>query len=115
MRIVTPRASAALTIALVTFLLPLAASACQECFAHFDDEWCQPVRQGDTGYTICFSPEEASCCCSVAGNFCADITVNGGGNGSGGSGGSNVCETTGFCPAECFSCAGGSGGGRPAV
>lgn len=115
MRILT-RASAGLAVALVfSFLSPPAAIACQECFAHFDDEWCHSVPQGETGYTICFSPEEASCCCSVGGDFCTDITVDGGGSGggTGGSGGSNPCYTTGFCPAECFSC--GGGGGRPPV
>ena len=48
--------------------------------------------------------------CSIGGSPCYNEVVTDGG---GGGGGGSACGTTGFCPAECFSCAGS--GGRPAV
>ena len=50
--------------------------------------------------------------CYTSGFECYRITVNGGGGGSGGTGGGGSCHSSGFCPAECFSC---SGGGRPRI
>ena len=52
-------------------------------------------------------PNETTC--SISGSPCYNVVVTDGGGGGGGS----ACGTTGFCPAECFSCSGG--GGRPAV
>jgi hypothetical protein len=50
--------------------------------------------------------------CSVEGGPCYNVD-GGGGGGGGGTGGGETCQTTSFCPAECFSCSGGAG--RPAV
>src|SRR4029077_14351525 len=47
--------------------------------------------------------------CWVAGGPCTNGGDGGGGSG-GTIGGSDSCQTTGFCSAECFSC---SGSGRP--
>ena len=50
--------------------------------------------------------------CWVAGGLCTN-GGDGGGLGGGGLGsGGSACQTSGFCPAECFSC---RGGGRPAI
>jgi hypothetical protein len=53
--------------------------------------------------------------CYTYGSDCYGIIVNGGGGGAGGSGGSgSTCSyQNGWCPAECMSCSGGTGG-RPA-
>lgn len=48
--------------------------------------------------------------CTLSGSPCYNVVVTDGGSGGGGN---NACGTTGFCPAECFSCSGG--GGRPAI
>lgn len=106
-------------IVLVALLLGLVstggASACEKCVIFLDDEWCRPVSVGESGKTTCSDGlgEEQSCCCSLSGNNC---TLDGGGGGgtgggSGGGGSSNPCETTGYCPAQCFSCGGSGGGG----
>lgn len=96
--------------AVVLALLPAPVFAeCQECFKFFDDEWCQPVQGGRSGFTDCTSPEEASCCCRIRGNPCTSGGGTGGGGGGGWGGGGGACSSTGFCPAECFSCGGGGG------
>ena len=86
---------------------PTYAAACQECFKFFDDEWCQDAAPGRSGFTICTSPEEASCCCKVSGSPCTGGSGTGGGGGGGWGGGGGGCSGSGFCPAECFSCGGG--------
>jgi hypothetical protein len=47
--------------------------------------------------------------CTLSGGPCLNSNAGGGGSGTGGS---TTCQTSGFCPAECFSCGGGFG--RPA-
>lgn len=96
-------------IMLVILLAPAAAEACEECFKFFDDEWCHEASAGQSGFTICNSPEEASCCCKFSGNPCTGGQPSGGGGGGGWGGGGGACGGTGFCPAECFSCGGGGG------
>jgi len=96
-------------ILLTVLPAPVSAAECLECFKFFDDEWCQPVGAGRSGFTECTSPEEASCCCRIRGNPCTiDGGAGGGGGGGGWGGGGSVCSGGGaFCPAQCFSCGGG--------
>jgi hypothetical protein len=97
-------------IILVVLPAPTFAEACQECFKLFDDEWCNDAPSGVSGFTICTSPEEASCCCKFSGSPCTGGSGGSGGGGGGGwGGGGGACSGTGFCPAECFSCGGGGG------
>jgi hypothetical protein len=51
--------------------------------------------------------------CWVDGGPCTNGGDGGGGAGGSAGGGTDPCATSGFCPAQCFSC--GDGGGRPAV
>lgn len=56
--------------------------------------------------------------CTESGDACYGIIVDGGGGGSGGGGGggSTCSYQNGWCPPECWSCSGGTGGGgAPAV
>lgn len=75
--------------------------------------WCVEVKQEETGVTLCkdgvdlFGPY-----CSEDGIYCSVVDAGGGGGTGSGGGGTNPCQTSGFCPAQCFSC---SGGGRPAI
>lgn len=73
------------------------------------------VLQGGAGW-ICYEdnvlPWPDGPYCWTNGQACTNGGGGGGGGGTGG-GGSNTCTTTGFCPAQCFSCSGG--GGRPAI
>jgi len=92
--------------------------ACENCVHGWINDHCIPVQQGEIGYTFCFEMPASfpwPSVCVADGNFCSSIDVNGGGGGggTGGGGGGGACATTGFCPAECFSCSGG--GGRPAI
>lgn len=108
-------------------LLPVAGTAsatiyegCYVCQAigRGGASYCRPVGHGEHGDgTRCEEEESLSGpfgpWCSMTPNPCYNVDVSGGGGGGGGgSGGGNACLTVGFCPAECFSCA---GGGRPAV
>jgi hypothetical protein len=101
-------------VMLVVALAPQATKACELCHVFFDDESCKTATPGESGFTKCTVPEEASCCCTLSGNACTGGSGGGGGGGGGtGGGGGNPCQTTGFCPAQCFSC-GGGGFDRPA-
>lgn len=100
--------------------LPQPAAGCEICkinlFLGFIP--CRPVTQTEVGSTICEDKYDifGGFSCEERGTFCSSINVGGGGGGggTGGTGGnSNTCQTSGYCPAECFSCRGG--GGRPAV
>lgn len=118
--------SRALGIGILGFLAALlfssaAEAACEECHRPWLtpwNTWCVPVSGDDVGATLCHDEVTlVSITCQEDGNACQVITVIGGGGGSGtGSGGgtSNPCQTSGFCPAECFTCSGGGGGGIPA-
>lgn len=81
---------------------------------------CRPVTQNEVGSTICTDQYDpfAGFSCVESGTFCSSIDAGGGGGGTGGTGGtgggSGSCQTSDFCPAQCFSCSSG-GGGRPAV
>lgn len=104
---------AGLGIVLLGLLVPVpvaAQAACEVCHEFFADESCKPADTGESGYTSCTTPEEASCCCTLSGDSC---TGGSGGGSAGGDtgGGENQCQTSGFCPAECFSCGGGGGFG----
>jgi hypothetical protein len=103
---------AGLVVMLFTLLAPGATQACELCHVFFDDESCKTAGPTESGYTSCTMPEEASCCCTLSGSPCTGGSGGGGGGGGGtGGGGGNQCQTSGFCPAECFSCGGGGGGG----
>lgn len=106
-------------LALSSFTLPRPVLGCEVCKYYFFLGFapCRPVEEGETGATICTNHSDISgFSCEESGDFCSSITVTGGGGGGTGGvggGGSDPCQTSGFCPAECFSCSGG-GGGRPA-
>ncbi len=98
------------------------ADACEVCGrSSWLTPWnylCRPAQDKETGTTGCtnsYEPVSNTTSCSESGDYCTVIIVNGGGGTGGGGGGGeeNPCQTSSFCPAECFSCSGG--GGRPAV
>jgi hypothetical protein len=106
-------------LALSFFTLSKPVLGCEICKHYFFLGYvpCQPVEEDETGATICsnhYDPIQGFWC-EESGNFCSSITVTGGGGGMAGGGGGTTdpCRTSGFCPAECFSCSGG--GTRPAV
>ena len=101
---------------------PEVAGACEVCArSSWLTPWnylCRPVQDRETGATECtndYEPFSNVTSCFESGDYCTIIVVDGGGGTGGGGGGGeeNPCETSNFCPAECFSCSGG--GGRPAV
>jgi hypothetical protein len=104
---------AGFVVAVFVLLVPQSAVACDKCVQFFDDESCTTAGPGEIGNTICEVPEEASCCCKYKGETCTGGSGGSGSGGGTGGGGGNQCATTGFCPAECFSC--GGGGGRPRI
>ncbi|MEM6453558.1 MAG: hypothetical protein AAF772_00550 [Acidobacteriota bacterium] len=73
------------------------------------DYYCKQVGNHEQGdgiecHLLCFS----GCSCFVPPNPCLNVDVTGGGSGGGsGGGGGGTCNTSGFCPAECFNCSGG--------
>ncbi|HEX6904299.1 MAG TPA: hypothetical protein VF789_31610 [Thermoanaerobaculia bacterium] len=97
------------------------ADACEVCGrSSWLTPWnylCRPAKDKETGATGCtdnYEPVSNTTSCFESGDYCTVIIVNGGGTGGGGGGEEeNPCQTSNFCPAECFSCSGG--GGRPAV
>ena len=105
------------------FLSLQEAEACESCKrTSWLTPWnylCKATGDRETGVTLCtdeYEPLTNTTYCNESGDFCTVVDAEGGGGSGGGSGGgdtSNPCLTTGFCPAECFSCSGG--GGRPAV
>lgn len=105
-------------LGLSSLILPRPVEGCEICKYWFFLGYapCRPATGSEVGATGCenyYDPIEGFSC-EESGSYCTTVTVSGGsGGGSGGSGGSDPCMTSGFCPAECFSCAGG--GGRPAV
>jgi len=104
------RAAAVITAAML--LLPLPAVTCEICdrvsLTRYDFE-CRLVDEGETGNEICSTHWELlGTWCETTGPFCESISVIGDGGGGGG-GGDNPCDTTGYCPAECFSCNTGGG------
>jgi len=112
------------TFILSSLILPAPTQACELCFWHWLNptrSYCRALQDRETGTTICttFVDNLGGSDCTEGGDYCTVITVGGGGgSGSrGGGGGGGACQTSGFCPAECFSCSSGGGGGgsRPAV
>lgn len=104
-------------LGLSTFALPQVTFGCEICEYHFFLGFspCRPVTESEVGSTTCTNISDlGGFSCRESGSFCQNITIGGGGGpgGGGSAGGSNACQTSGACPAECFSC---SGGGRPAV
>ena len=71
--------------------------------------------QGGEGW-ICYEddtlPWPDGPTCWTNGQACTNGGDGGGGTGSSSGGGSDPCATSGFCPAQCFSC---GGSGRPAA
>lgn len=101
------------------WVLPQPARGCEICeYKFFLGFHCRPVTDTEVGSTNCqlyYSPFGGTTC-EESGTYCSVIGAGGGGGGgTGGSGGGDggSCQTTGACPASCFSCSGG--GGRPAV
>jgi hypothetical protein len=111
-------------IVLMTFLVlgfvtpPRPASACELCkyniFLGYSP--CRPVGPDEVGSTVCTDSYDplGGFSCEESGTFCSSITAGGGGGAGGAGGDGSACHTSGFCPAQCFSCSGG-GGGRPAI
>jgi hypothetical protein len=106
-------------LGLFFWTLPQPAAGCEICKPNFFLGFvpCRAVAEDEVGATVCQDQYDpiGGFTCEESGTFCTGITVSGGGGGgNGGSGGgSGSCQTSGFCPAFCFSC--GGGGGRPAV
>lgn len=104
-------------VAALSVLTATPASAapfpCNECtYIVFNGEVCDAVEAEEKGRTDCNSTAR----CILSGSECTGPSSGGGGGGGGGDdtgGGGAGCNTTGFCPAECFTCSGG--GGRPRV
>lgn len=73
-------------------------------------DYCR-VANAEDGYTCCrqesFGMETW---CAFGGSACYGISVGGGGGGGGGTGGGggSCSYQNGWCPAECWSCSGGS-------
>jgi hypothetical protein len=105
-------------LGLLFWTLPQPAMGCEVCKHIFFLGYapCRPVAPDEVGSTVCTDQYDpyAGFSCVESGTFCSSIVVGGGGGGTGGTGGSGgSCQTSGLCPAQCFSCSGG--GGRPAV
>lgn len=100
--------------------LILAASSaqayeCEICKLSFTgNSWCRAVREMETGVTNCQDhvANIGGSYCTEEGNACSWVNAvgggGGGGTGGGGGGGGGSCASTGFCPAECFSCGSGA-------
>jgi hypothetical protein len=119
-KILRPRLALFCAFILLTLILPQAAQACEICIYRFFLGFspCRPVTQSEVGSTNCTDEYHpiGGFTCSESGTFCSAIDADGGGGSGGGGGwggGGSPCNTSGFCPAECFSC--DSGGGRPAI
>jgi hypothetical protein len=104
-------------LGILLWTVPQPAAGCEICKYHFFFGFapCQPVAEDEVGSTICKDQYDpiGGFSCEESGTFCSGITVGGGGGtGGSGSGGGDggSCQTTGFCPASCFSC---SSGGKP--
>lgn len=88
--------------------------ACQTCEKEtaitISRDFCR-LANGEDGYTCCrqdsFGLETF---CVYGGSACYGISVGGGGGGggTGGVGGGGCSYQNGWCPAECWSCSGGS-------
>lgn len=101
----------------VSVLSPQAVLGCEICkyYLLLGFAPCRPVTETEVGSTICTNEYDplVGFSCAESGTYCSEINAGGGGGSGSGGGGGSQCSTTGFCPAECFSC--GGGGGRPAV
>jgi hypothetical protein len=92
------------------------AFACETCVSGLRQilagggSWCEAVKEGETGVTICRDGVDSfgKPWCTESGTYCSVITVGGGGGGTSGGGGGSACQVSGFCPAECFNCSGGT-------
>ena len=88
---------------------------CQVCktgsYLTIPADWCG-IANDEDGWMCCseFQVGPATYC-SMDGDACYGIIVDGGG-GSGGGGGTTCSYQNGWCPAACMSC---SGGGRPRI
>jgi hypothetical protein len=105
-------------LGLSSLALPQKVLGCEICKYYFFLGYspCRTVTESEVGSTICTDHYDpiGGFSCDESGYFCQNITAGGGGGAGGGGtgGGGSTCQTSGACPAECFSC---SGGGRPAV
>ena len=73
------------------------------------NHFCEPAYEG-AGWRCTETSIQGFTICSISGNAC--LNPDYGGGGGGGTGGGTNCHTSGFCPAECFSC---QGAGRPRI
>jgi hypothetical protein len=105
-------------LGLFFWALPQPAAGCEICKYTFFLGYspCRAVTKNEVGSTICTNNYDpiGGFSCEESGTFCSSISADGGGGtGGSGSGDGGSCQTSGFCPAACFSCSGS--GGRPAV
>src|SRR6185436_5514700 len=91
-------------------VLPAKGMACEKCATSWNvvlsrgQSWCQAVKDGETGATQCDAGVTwiGGAYCHEGGIYCSTVTAGGGG------GGGSTCQSSGYCPAECFSCSGGT-------
>ena len=94
-----------------------ACQDCQECLIPFNPRYAECCTTGQCLQTPYCSKKltNVSDCADAGGRCNGGVIPCGGGGGTGGgtggNGGSNTCSSGWFCPAECFSCSGGGGGG----
>lgn len=117
-------------VAVLSLLFLFAASGSASAVTYYGCFYCRPVALTGMGATCRQVGDGANgegwqCTelydlpwpdgpeCYTNNDPCHNVNVNGGGGGGIGSGSGQACQTTGFCPAECYSCSGGNG--RPAV
>lgn len=94
---------------LVLAFTPDVANACETCKVQWltpQNIMCKPVKEGEMGRMTCeMEVDIVGISCFSSGEFCEGMTVID-------DGGDNPCVTSGgACPAECFSCTSGGGGG----
>lgn len=105
-------------VLVVVFAMGIAASAStttwEGCFNCSDQgpgsHYCEGAYEG-AGWRCTETDIQGFTVCSITGGACLNPDYGGGGGG-GGTGGGGNCNTSGFCPAECFSC---GGSGRPRI
>lgn len=102
-----------LGVFVLMLLLSREAQACEICkyVFFFGYQPCRAVSGDEVGATTCTNLYDvwSGFSCQESGTYCSNITVGGGGSGGGSGGGwGGGCSSNGFCPAECFTCTGGS-------
>jgi hypothetical protein len=107
----------AVLLALFAMGIPADASTTtwEGCFVCSDQgtasHFCAGAREG-AGWRCTETDIQGFTICSITGGPCLNPDYGGGTGGGGGGGGGSCQSSSGFCPAECFSC---GGGGRPRI